>query len=98
VESIDVKSPMAFISSSNCESELSFWMSKSSSSSVFGWIVGDVGGVVKGFECEGETAGDVDRLSGLDWKDDLRSGGPSRERGGRSEGDNGGVFDSRWRC
>jgi hypothetical protein len=93
-----VKSPMAFISSSNCESELSFWMSKSSSSSVFGWIVGDVGGVVKGFECEGETAGDVDRLSGLDWKDDFRSGGPSRERGGCSEGDNGGVFDSRWRC
>jgi hypothetical protein len=41
----DVKSPMAFISRSNCEYELSGIVSKSSSSASLGSI-GDVGGVV----------------------------------------------------
>jgi hypothetical protein len=42
-------SPRAFISSSNCEYELSGKVLKSSSSSSFG-STGDVGGVEKGFD------------------------------------------------
>ena len=55
----------AFISSSNCEYELSGKALKSSSSSSFGSI-GDVGGVEKGFDWMDDRDGVVEPFNGLE--------------------------------
>lgn len=64
-EVYSVGSLNAFISSSNCEYELSFIVLNSSSRSSFGSI-GDVGGVEKGFDWMDDRDGVDEPFNGLD--------------------------------
>lgn len=67
-----MNSPIAFISRSNCEYELSGNALKSSSRSSFGSI-GDVGGVEKGFDWTDDREGVDEPFVGLDWTGPLFS-------------------------
>lgn len=86
-----MNSPIAFISRSNCEYELSGRALKSSSSSSFG-STGEVGGVEKGFDWIDDREGVDDPLSGLEWTGTLPLAEPA-ESGLCSAGDMGGVCE-----
>lgn len=85
-------SPKAFISSSNCEYELSGKVLKSSSRSSLG-PNGEVGGVEKGFDCIDECEGVDEPFRGLEWIGTLVPFADPEECGRWSAGDIGGVFE-----
>lgn len=88
----DVKSPIAFISRSNCEHELSGRELKRSSKSSSG-TAGEVGGVLKGFDCIDDRDGVDEPFNGLDRTGALESPTEPDGNGLSSAGDMGGVCD-----
>lgn len=85
-------SPIAFISRSNCEQELSGIELNRSSKSSLG-PAGDVGGVLKGLDWIDERDGVDEPFSGFDWTGACDSPTDPDESGLLSTGDMGGVCD-----